>query len=139
MDSMNLNYQSFCLVCFYVNHNCPFRQSRFLGNHSVSNLLERWIMTNSDSDTLIMFLHSSNTHLYADTEDAHDGDVVERHADVLAVVQSRHLNRPGFPGQKGPEQLKSINQVFQDQMSLTLTTTVYFQTSFLYFHCFLSP
>ena len=45
--------------------------------------------TATDSDA-----HAQNTH---------DGHVVQGHPDVLAVIQSRDLNMPGFPGQESPK------------------------------------
>ena len=76
-------------------------------------------------------------HLYSDSQDAHDGHVVERHPDVLAVIKSRHLDRPGLPGQEGPKQLKCFNQ--EDSGSVADIDHHSIFPDQLYFHCFLSP
>ena len=39
----------------------------------------------------------------AHTKNTHDGDVVQRHPNVLAVIQGGDLNMPGLPGQESPK------------------------------------
>ena len=50
----------------------------------------------------------------AHTKNTHDGHVVQRHPDVLAVIQSRDLNMSGLPGQESPKQLK-INILYKGE------------------------
>ena len=44
----------------------------------------------------------------ANSEDTHDGDVVERHSNVLAVVQGRDLDVASLPGQESSKQLEDM-------------------------------
>ena len=45
----------------------------------------------------------------ADTKDTHDGHVVQRHSNVLAVIQCGDLNMSRLPGQESSKKLKVEN------------------------------